>query len=97
VDTRKQSNRETLAGIEEDLETLTVLEEVAHARQKKVKAKIEDALEAGVDEDALREGLGLSEPSIERIVESDPPPVHERLGISEESAESLKERATPSD
>jgi hypothetical protein len=77
--------------LREDIEKLILLEEVAERRQHMIEKRLEEALAAGVSTDRIRDELNLSEESIRRLLDEDPPALAERLGISEETAENLAE------
>lgn len=77
--------------LREDIEKLVLLEEVAERRQQMIEERIARAVAAGLDAERIRDELKLSEESLRRMLERDPPELAERLGISRESAENLRE------
>jgi hypothetical protein len=80
---------ETLASLREDLEKLVLLEEVAERRQLLVEERLDEAIEAGVTPERIREELRLSKESLERLLKHGAPTLAERLGVSEQTAENL--------
>jgi dihydropteroate synthase len=77
--------------LRQEIEKLVLLEEVAERRQQMIEERLERAIEAGISAERIRKELGLSEESIERLREEQPPELAERLGISAETAENLAE------
>jgi hypothetical protein len=77
--------------LREDIEKLVLLEEVAERRQQMIEERIARAVKAGLSRERIRAELNLSEESLRRVLEQDPPELPERLGISEETAEDLRQ------
>ena len=75
--------------LREEIEKLVLLEEVAQRRQQMIEKQLEAATEAGLSAETIREQLGLSKESIQRLLDQKTPDLAERLGISQESAENL--------
>jgi hypothetical protein len=75
--------------LREEIEKLVLLEEVAERRQQMIEKQLEAATEAGLSAETIREQLGLSKESIQRLLDQKTPDLAERLGISQESAENL--------
>jgi hypothetical protein len=75
--------------LREDIEKLVLLEEVAERRQKLIEERLDEALQSGISAETIRSELKLSQESLERLLEKDPPELAERLGISQKTAENL--------
>lgn len=75
--------------LREEIEKLVLLEEVAERRQQMIERQLDDAAESGISPEAIREQLGLSKESIQKLLDQKTPDLAERLGISQESAENL--------
>ncbi len=75
--------------LREEIEKLVLLEEVAERRQQMIEKQLDAATKAGLSAETIREKLGLSKESIQRLLDQKTPDLAERLGISKESAENL--------
>jgi hypothetical protein len=75
--------------LREEIEKLVLLEEVAERRQQMIEKQLDAATQAGLSAETIREQLGLSKESIQRLLDQKTPDLAERLGISQESAENL--------
>jgi hypothetical protein len=75
--------------LREEIEKLVLLEEVAERRQQMIEKHLDEAAEAGITPETIREQLGLSKESIQKLLDQKTPDLAERLGISEETAENL--------
>jgi hypothetical protein len=75
--------------LREEIEKLVLLEEVAERRQQMIERKLEEATEAGIAPETIRNELGLSKESMRRLLDQKTPDLAERLGISEETAGNL--------
>jgi hypothetical protein len=75
--------------LREEIEKLVLLEEVAERRQQTIERKLEEATEAGIAPETIRNELGLSKESMRRLLDQKTPDLAERLGISEETAGNL--------
>jgi hypothetical protein len=85
--------RTDIDALKDDLEKLVLLEQIAERRQELIEKRIAEALDAGMAREQLRDELGLSAESLERLVKDDPPSVPERLDVSQETAENLTQLA----
>lgn len=77
--------------LREEIEKLVLLEEVAERRQQMIEKQLDDAAESGISPETIRQQLGLSKESIQKLLDQKTPDLAERLGISQESAENLAE------
>jgi DNA-binding transcriptional regulator YiaG len=77
--------------LREDIEKLVLLEEVAERRQALIEARLDEAIESGINAETIRKELKLSKESLRRLLDQDPPELAERLGISEETVDNLVE------
>jgi hypothetical protein len=75
--------------LREEIEKLVLLEEVAERRQQMIEKHLDEATEAGITPETIREQLGLSKESIQKLLDQKTPDLAERLGISKETAENL--------
>ena len=75
--------------LREEIEKLVLLEEVAERRQQLIEKQLDEATQAGMSTEAIRQELGLSKESIQKLLDQKTPDLAERLGISQESAENL--------
>jgi hypothetical protein len=75
--------------LREEIEKLILLEEVAERRQQMIEQRLDDATQAGIAPETIRNELGLSKESIRRLLDQKTPDLAERLGISEETAGNL--------
>ena len=75
--------------LREEIEKLVLLEEVAERRQQMIEKQLDAATQAGLSAETIREQLGLSKESIQRLLDQKTPDLAQRLGISQESAENL--------
>jgi hypothetical protein len=78
-----------LREVRDDLESLARLEKIALKRQEQIEGHIEDIADDGVPKSRIRRMLGISKPTLERILIFDAPKLHERLGLSPASTEAL--------
>lgn len=82
-------NAMDMGALREEIEKLVLLEEVAERRQQMIEKRLDEAVEAGMSAEAIRQELGLSKESIGKLLDQRTPDLAERLGISEETAENL--------
>lgn len=75
--------------LREEIEKLVLLEQVAERRQHLIEQRLDEAAQAGITPETIRNELGLSKDSIRRLLDQKTPDLAERLGISEETAENL--------
>ncbi len=75
--------------LREEIEKLVLLEEVAERRQQMIEKQLDEATESGISPETIRQQLGLSKESIQKLLDQKTPDLAERLGISQESAENL--------
>lgn len=75
--------------LREEIEKLVLLEEVAERRQQMIEKQLDEATEAGITPETIRQQLGLSKDSVQKLLDQKTPDLAERLGISQESAENL--------
>jgi hypothetical protein len=75
--------------LREEIEKLVLLEEVAERRQQMIEKQLDAATRAGLSAETIREQLGLSKESIQKLLDLKTPDLAERLGISEETAANL--------
>ena len=75
--------------LREEIEKLVLLEEVAERRQQMIEQRLEQAIQAGIAPETIREELGLSKESIRKLLDQKTPDLAQRLGISEETADNL--------
>ncbi|MDQ4108979.1 MAG: hypothetical protein M3138_09275 [Actinomycetota bacterium] len=75
--------------LREEIEKLILLEEVAERRQRMIERRLDEATEAGIAPETIRNELGLSKESMRRLLDQKTPDLAERLGISEETAGNL--------
>ena len=75
--------------LREEIEKLVLLEEVAERRQQLIEKQLDEATQAGMSTETIRQELGLSKESIQKLLDQKTPDLAERLGISQESAENL--------
>jgi hypothetical protein len=75
--------------LREEIEKLVLLEEVAERRQQMIEKQLDEATQAGISAETIRQKLGLSKESIQKLLDQKSPDLAERLGISQESAENL--------
>lgn len=75
--------------LREEIEKLVLLEEVAERRQQMIEKQLDEATQAGISAETIRQKLGLSKESIQKLLDQKAPDLAERLGISQESAENL--------
>lgn len=75
--------------LREEIEKLVLLEEVAERRQQMIEHRLDEATQAGISPETIRNELGLSKDSMRRLLDQKTPDLAERLGISEETADNL--------
>ncbi len=75
--------------LREEIEKLVLLEEVAERRQQMIEKQLDEATQSGISTETIRQELGLSKESIQKLLDQKTPDLAERLGISRESAENL--------
>ncbi len=75
--------------LREEIEKLVLLEEVAERRQQMIEKQLDEATQSGTSAETIRQQLGLSKESIQKLLDQKTPDLAERLGISQESAENL--------
>jgi hypothetical protein len=75
--------------LREELERLLLLERVAASRQHEVERRLDEALQAGITPEELRERLNLSKESARELLELDAT-IAERLGITPQTVEKLE-------
>ncbi|MBA3737063.1 MAG: hypothetical protein H0W97_00680 [Actinobacteria bacterium] len=75
--------------LREEIEKLVLLEEVAERRQQMIEKQLDEATQTGISAETIRQQLGLSKESIQKLLDQKTPDLAERLGISQESAENL--------
>jgi hypothetical protein len=75
--------------LREEIEKLVLLEEVAERRQQMIEKQLDEATRAGLTPEAIREQLGLSKESIQKLLDQKTPDLAERLGISDQTADNL--------
>jgi DNA-directed RNA polymerase sigma subunit (sigma70/sigma32) len=75
--------------LREEIEKLILLEEVAERRQQMIERRLDEATQAGITPETIRNELGLSRESMRKLLDQKTPDLAERLGISEETAENL--------
>jgi hypothetical protein len=75
--------------LREEIEKLILLEEVAERRQQMIERRLDEASQAGIAPETIRNELGLSKESMRRLLDQKTPDLAERLGISEETAGNL--------
>ena len=75
--------------LREEIEKLVLLEEVAERRQQMIEKQLAEATQSGISAETIRQQLGLSKESIQKLLDQKTPDLAERLGISRESAENL--------
>ena len=75
--------------LREEIEKLVLLEEVAERRQQMIEKQLDAATQAGLSAETIREQLGLSKESMQKLLDQKTPDLAERLGISKETAENL--------
>jgi hypothetical protein len=75
--------------LREEIEKLILLEEVAERRQQMIERRLDEATQAGIAPETIRNELGLSKESMRKLLDQKTPDLAERLGISEETAENL--------
>lgn len=75
--------------LREEIEKLVLLEQVAERRQQMIEQRLDEATQAGITSESIRNELGLSKDSIRRLLDQKTPDLAKRLGISEETAETL--------
>jgi hypothetical protein len=75
--------------LREEIEKLILLEEVAERRQQMIERRLDEATQAGIAPETIRNKLGLSKKSMRKLLDQKTPDLAERLGISEETAENL--------
>ena len=75
--------------LREEIEKLVLLEEVAERRQQMIEQRLDEATNAGISPEKIRDELGLSKDSMRKLLDQKTPDLAERLGISEETAENL--------
>jgi hypothetical protein len=78
--------------LREEIEKLVLLEEVAERRQQMIERQLDEATRAGMSPETIRQQLGLSKESIQKLLDQKTPELAERLGISKESAENLAQQ-----
>lgn len=78
--------------LREEIEKLILLEEVAERRQQMIEKRLDEASQAGIAPETIRNELGLSKESIRRLLDQKTPDLAERLGISEETAGNLAQQ-----
>lgn len=77
--------------LREEIEKLVMLEEVAERRQQMIEKQLDEATSAGLSAETIRDQLGLSKESIQKLLDQKTPDLAERLGISRETAENLSQ------
>jgi hypothetical protein len=75
--------------LREEIEKLVLLEEVAERRQQMIEKQLDEATQAGISAETIRQELGLSKDSVQKLLDQKSPDLAARLGISKESAENL--------
>jgi hypothetical protein len=75
--------------LREEIEKLVLLEEVAERRQQMIEKQLDEATESGISAETIREQLGLSKESTQKLLDQKTPDLAERLGISQETADNL--------
>ena len=75
--------------LREEIEKLVLLEEVAERRQHLIEQRLDEAAQAGIAPETIRNELGLSKDSMRRLLDQKTPDLAKRLGISEETADNL--------
>jgi hypothetical protein len=75
--------------LREEIEKLVLLEEVAERRQQMIEKHLDEATQSGITPETIREQLGLSKESIQKLLDQRTPDLAERLGISKETSENL--------
>jgi hypothetical protein len=75
--------------LREEIEKLILLEEIAERRQQMIEQRLNEATQAGIAPETIRNELALSKESIRRLLDQKTPDLAERLGISEETAGNL--------
>jgi hypothetical protein len=75
--------------LREELERLLLLERVAASRQHEVERRLDEALQAGITPEELRERLNLSKESARELLELDAT-IAERLGITQQMVDKLE-------
>ena len=75
--------------LREEIEKLVLLEEVAERRQQMIEKHLDEATQSGISPETIREKLGLSKESIQKLLDQKTPDLAKRLGISQETAENL--------
>jgi hypothetical protein len=75
--------------LREELERLLLLERVAASRQHEVERRLDEALQAGITPEELRERLNLSKESARELLELDAT-IADRLGITPQTVEKLE-------
>jgi len=75
--------------LREEIEKLVLLEEVAERRQQMIEKQLDEATESGISAKMIREQLGLSKESTQKLLDQKTPDLAERLGISQETADNL--------
>ena len=75
--------------LREEIEKLVLLEEVAERRQQMIEKQLDEATQSGISPETIREQLGLSKESMQKLLDQKTPDLAERLGISQESAGNL--------
>jgi hypothetical protein len=75
--------------LREELERLLLLERVTASRQDEVERRLDEALEAGITAEELRERLNLSKESARELLELDAT-IADRLGITQQTVEKLE-------
>jgi hypothetical protein len=81
----------SIDALREEIEKLILLEEVAERRQQMIERRLDEATQAGIAAETIRNELGLSKESIRRLLDQKTPDLAERLGISEETAGNLSQ------
>jgi hypothetical protein len=84
-----EGSRTDIDLLREEIEKLVLLEEVAERRQQMIEKQLEEATRAGLTPETIREKLGLSKESIQKLLDQKTPDLADRLGISQESADNL--------
>jgi hypothetical protein len=84
-----EGSRLDIDALREEIEKLILLEEVAERRQRMIERRLDEATEAGIAPEMIRNELGLSKESMRRLLDQKTPDLAERLGISHETAENL--------
>ena len=75
--------------LREEIEKLVLLEEVAERRQQMIEKQLNEATQSWISPETIREQLGLSKESMQKLLDQKTPDLAERLGISQESAGNL--------